>query len=185
MTKHTIDLSSLDKADVDMPSDEKTKGKKGLDPEDRDAANRAYAIYMAKHKESVLAVREFQKKFPNKKVPDEMKVTQTSVADSVVWTQGNLSQYLTGAVPIREKALQKLCQALGCDPWDIRPETLSDTNLLKQNKQLAARANSAEERSKELAEQLNGILSTLATIEGSNEVVDKILKDNSNTRVAA
>lgn len=185
MTKHNIDLSSLKNTDAEMPAETKAKGKKGLEPEDRDAANRAYAIYMAKHKESVLAVREFQKKFPNKAVPESMKVTQTSVAESVGWTQGNLSQYLTGAVPIREKALQKLCQALGCNPWDIRPESLSDTDLLKQNQQLSARANSAEERNKDLAEQLNSILSALSSIQGSHEVVDKILKDNSTNRVAA
>lgn len=178
MKNHSIDTSALHNI-------QKTSKAKSLKPEDREAANRAYAIYMAKHDESMMAVREFQEKNPGKAIPDGMKITQTSVAESVGWTQGNLSQYLTGAVPIREKALQKLCEALGCNPWDIRPETLSDTDLLEQNQKLVEQVNTAERLNKELEEQLSGILSALGELEGTHTVVDKILKEKGGDRKAA
>jgi DNA-binding Xre family transcriptional regulator len=175
MSQNNIDTSSL----------EATENVDHLKPIDRAAANRAYQIYSDMHKESVKTLKAFQKANPNANVPDELRVTQTSVAESVGWTQGNLSQYLTGAVPIREKALQKLCTALNCNPWDIRPEMLSDTDLLDKNRELAGRVNEAEDFSTALTNQLNGILSELKMIEGTHEVVDKILKENNEKKVAA
>lgn len=169
MTKISIDTSSL----------EAKNKKKGLDPVDQAAAERAYALYLKKHKASMEVVREFIEKNPGADIPDGMKVTQSSVADSVGWTQGNLSQYLTGAVPIREKALQTLCLALDCDPWDIRPESLFDTKLIKKNQKLVMRVNSSEKRSEELESELHSILSNLKEIEGLNPTVDKIIKKHS------
>lgn len=196
-------MSALE-ATSDEATNEATSKKKGLKPADIGAAKRAYAIYLAMHDKSIEAIKDFQKKYPKETVPDTVeaieafqkkhpeetdlntiKVTQTYIADRVGWTQGNLSQYLTGAVPIREKALQKLCQALDCNPWDIRPEYLSDTDLLEHNQKLAERVNKAEDLSRALTKQLGGILASLSKIEGSNEVVDRILADNNAKRNAA
>ncbi len=51
------------------------------------------------------------------------KVTQEDFATNRLgWSQGNFSQYLNGKTPIGRKSLLKLCEALECQPGDIREE---------------------------------------------------------------
>ncbi|MGD1527102.1 helix-turn-helix domain-containing protein [Vibrio owensii] len=53
----------------------------------------------------------------------EHRVTQEEFATNRLgWSQGNFSQYLNGKTPIGRKSLIKLCEALGCQPGDIREE---------------------------------------------------------------
>lgn len=62
------------------------------------------------------------------------KVSQVKFAEEELgWTQGNFSQYLTGGIPIGQKSLLRLCDALDCSPGDIRKEYL-DQKMLNDNK---------------------------------------------------
>lgn len=51
------------------------------------------------------------------------------------WTQGNFSQYVTGGVPIGQKSLLRLAEALDCKPSDIREE-LQDMEMINRNRRL-------------------------------------------------
>lgn len=97
-------------------------GKKQLSEDDEKAAQRAYAIFLDRRKEAKIAEKLFLQNNPCIRLPEELNFCQRTVAKRVGWTQGNLSQYLSGAVPIREAALEKICKALECQPWEIRPE---------------------------------------------------------------
>lgn len=61
---------------------------------------------------------------------------ETFAKEKLGWTQGNFSQYLTGGVPIGQKSLLRLCEALGCKPGDIREE-LQDKSMVTRNEMLA------------------------------------------------
>jgi transcriptional regulator with XRE-family HTH domain len=100
----------------------RSKAKKKLSEADERAAQRAYSIFMERKKEAKIAQKAFLQNHPGLPLPEELNVSQRSVAERVGWTQGNFSQYISGAVPIRESALEKICEALGCQPWDVRPE---------------------------------------------------------------
>lgn len=49
-------------------------------------------------------------------------VTQEDAADKMGFTQGALSQYLKGSLPIRARAVLRFSQYLGCEPRDIRDD---------------------------------------------------------------
>lgn len=66
-------------------------------------------------------------------VKADCQMNQTDFAEDVLgWTQGNFSQYLTGKIRIGDKALEKLCIAFKCNPWDIREE-LCDSKLTMEH----------------------------------------------------
>ena len=139
----------------------RSKAKKKLSEADEKAAQRAYSIFMQRKKEAKIAQRVFLQNHPGLPLPEHLYVNQRSVAERVGWSQGNFSQYISGAVPIRESALEKICEALGCQPWDIRPEKYavptSDQSLVN------AKA----------FELLNELISKIASNESLDEVPER------------
>lgn len=139
---------------------------KTLSKADAEAAQRCYAIYVERKKEAKIAVRAFMESNPGLPVPDYLNVSQRSLAERVGWSQGNFSQYLSGSVPIRESALEKICEALDCNPWDIRPEKYS---VLPSDKSLV------EAKSLELLTDLVDKIVSGDHVEGIPERVKLIL----------
>ncbi len=91
------------------------------------------------------------------------RINQEEFAGRLNWTQGNFSQYLTGKVPLGQKAMLKLCAALGCDPGDIREEL---------------RSHMMEMRHELLAAQLVSVLEALKNLAdaGLNDIIDSCEK---------
>lgn len=93
----------------------KNKSKKSLSKFDQSASEKAYELYQKSGK------------------------TQAELAEIMSVSQGNLSQYLSGALPIGSKTLAKLCSAFKCMPYDIRSEfrdAESETELSIINKRI-------------------------------------------------
>lgn len=69
--------------------------------------------------------------FRDAKIASGEKITQKEFANSINWTQGTFSGYMNGSTPIGFKPLMTLCQALGCEPADIRPELESKSKAIE------------------------------------------------------
>lgn len=54
---------------------------------------------------------------------------QQDFAESLGWSQGNLSQYLNGKAPLGMEATKKLAEALNIQPADIRQELRMDVYI--------------------------------------------------------
>jgi transcriptional regulator with XRE-family HTH domain len=92
-----------------------SKSKKELSKLDQGASEKAYELYQKSGK------------------------TQAEIAEIMGVSQGNLSQYLSGVLPIGSKTLAKLCSAFHCMPYDIRSEfrdAESETELSLINKRI-------------------------------------------------
>lgn len=64
------------------------------------------------------------------------KETQTTCARAIGYTQSNLSLYLTGAVPIRERAALMFAEFFKCALTDLRPD-LAEMAVIDENLRLA------------------------------------------------
>ncbi|KEZ94727.1 hypothetical protein A11M_0125670, partial [Xanthomonas vasicola pv. vasculorum NCPPB 895] len=52
----------------------------------------------------------------------ERGITQDKMAEELGITQGAVSQYLNGKIPMNYRTLMAFCQALGIDACDIRTD---------------------------------------------------------------
>jgi hypothetical protein len=95
-------------------------------------------------------------------------INQTEFADKNLggWSQGNFSQYLTGGVPIGQKALLRMCAAFRCEPGDIREELRdkSASSLKIKTKILSSENKTLEEENKRLKTALSSAMQVIESL---------------------